>query len=211
MFPAQPVNMVVARVPQFWGSTELVKNSLSNKAPPEISWTALTCEAHPIQSSGLPSLFPRSQNFYHSWKVFLECSFPLCLFLCFTGIYTQYIFFAFISQWLLLPKTTNWNNLYWKNSLYWKKTIYVLSVNKTEFYNWIIYYLLENDDLFPSGVWIMDSFWHKTVVQLINISSVVTLENILLHVSSLGRTMCRHLKNMEQRINGKIVEMSDYQ
>lgn len=83
-------------------------------------------------------------------------------------------------------------------------------MNKIEFGHWIICHLPENEDPFPSGVWIMDSFWHKTAVQLINISSVVTLENVLLSVNSLARTIFRYLKNMEQRTNRKTVELPDY-
>ena len=47
----------------------------------EMFWAALLCEAHPTQSSGFPfSLWPQPE-IHHSWKAFIGCSCPLCLFM----------------------------------------------------------------------------------------------------------------------------------
>lgn len=61
------------------------------------------------------------------------------------------------------------------------------------------------------GIPIIDSFWNKIAAQLTEISSVETLENILLIVNSLAKTVSKHLENMEQRTHRKTMELTDYQ
>lgn len=46
---------------------------------------------------------------------------------------------------------------------------------------------------------IIDSFWNKTAAQLMEISLVETLANILLIANSLVKTVSKHLENMEQK------------
>lgn len=56
---------------------------------------------------------------------------------------------------------------------------------------------------------IIDSFWNKTAAQLMEISLVETLANILLIANSLVKTVSKHLENMEQKNHRKTMELAD--
>ena len=126
------------------------KSSLSNEASHEVNWDFLSCTA--VWVLPYPILWPsfslsQEPELYHSWKAFFGCSCPLYLFMFHSYFFFQYIFwgfvlfwfglgfFALLTQWLLLPKRTNWHDWHWK----W----FMISANKMEFGNWIICHLPE--------------------------------------------------------------------
>lgn len=203
---AQPRSLAVVQEGfNFEAAQDSSKSNLSNGAPAEVGWeflkVALLCEAHPTQTFSPPSLLHRNQSFVTAWSLSLDVPAPLPYYASY--VFPPIHFFALLTQsWFLPPRRTRWHNGYWK----WP----VIAVKKVEFCNWIICHPPENEDPFPSGVWLMDNFGYKAAVQLINIPSVVTWENVLSNMNSLAGTILRLLKNMKQRTHVKTMELADY-
>ena len=185
------------------------KSSLSKEASPEISRDVLSCAAvwgspYPIlwlsflsvttarnssQLEGFHWMFLPPLPFYALWIFFPNTFFGCLVLLCnFNG-------FCF-------PKELNWHGSHWKH--------FMVSVNKVEFGNWIICHLSENEEPSPRGIWIMNSFWLRAAVQLINISSVVTLQIVSLNVKCLAGTIFRDLKKRGAKNRYKDSGMADY-
>lgn len=156
------------REAQLWGRTGLPKRQPFQRSSPEVSGDFLSCAA--VWGSPYPILWlsflsvTRARNlsqlegFY--W-IFLPPLPSYALWIFFPNTFFGHLVLLCNFNGFCFPKELNWRGWHWKQ--------FMVSVNKVEFGNRIICHLPVNEDPSPRGIWIMNSFWLRAAVQLINI------------------------------------------